>query len=117
MRVLVLGSNGMLGRAAYSYFSERNYKVIASTKKENPLDPFGNQESLENILTQLNPGLIINCVGIVSIDRCEEDFKNTSLVNEIYPGKVATWASKHNIKYVHISTDHYYFNCNNICIY
>ena len=58
MKILVLGSNGFIGRNLVSYFSSRPYEVLAP--KRTTLDLL-DQDSTEAYLREQRPDVVINC--------------------------------------------------------
>jgi len=58
MKILVLGSNGFIGRNLVSYFSSRPYEVLAP--KRSMLDLL-DQDSTEAYLREERPDVVINC--------------------------------------------------------
>jgi len=111
--ILIIGSNGMLGKDITKYFlncDEYNVYTINRHKddkisEENSfICDISDNEILKDILLKVQPDIIINCAAIVNVDQCEEDkefaFSVNSKVNEIlalYNGN--------KTKLVYISTD------------
>lgn len=83
MRILILGSRGMLGSICKQYFSNTKHK----------LETFDKQFSLENYDQYLaefksyNPEIIINCIG--KIKQKTDSFSDLMSVNAIFPNLIA----------------------------
>ena len=105
MKILLLGSSGMLGRDCKELW-DSEYEVIAPDRKE--LDIISWDVVIEN-LHKIRPDIIINCVGFTDVDACEEDdFK----VRKVYvegPRNLAQGSARYNCRLIHISSD-YVFN-------
>lgn len=107
MKILILGSNGMLGHMLYNYFKEKNYDVIGTLKEENSelyYDAFLDMENLENIVKKVNPDVVINCIGI--LNKAAEDNHYLALkLNGLLPHYIDELSKKYNFKFIHVSTD------------
>lgn len=105
MKILLLGSSGMLGSDCKAVLS-KEYEVIAPDKKD--LDIISWDMVIENIQT-ISPDVILNCAAFTDVDACEtEDFvvrKN----NVEGPRNLAQGSARFNCKLIHISSD-YVFN-------
>lgn len=107
MRVLVLGSNGMLGHITHDYFSEKGHEVYGTTQnKESDLyfDAFNNMEGLEQLLNNVKPQLVINCIGI--LNQAAETNKVLAVkLNSLLPHYIDSLSEKYDYKFIHVSTD------------
>ena len=108
MKILVLGSNGMVGTSILNSFSNENkFKIIPSTRKDTNLFIFGETEKLIN---ETKPDILINAAakvgGIVANNEQRTQFLienlriNTNILESCIPHK--------NIKII---------NLGNSCIY
>lgn len=59
---------------------------------------------VDNIIKNLNPHVIINCVGILNKDA-QNDIKNTVYINTFFPKFLERIGEIKNIKIIHLSTD------------
>ena len=72
MKILILGSTGMLGSECKEVLSQE-HEVIAPDKKN--LDIISWDMVIQN-LQEISPDVVLNCVGFTDVDACEtEDFK------------------------------------------
>ena len=69
MRILLLGSTGMLGSECKKILSQ-DHEVIAPDKKE--LDIISWDGVIET-LDEVSPDVVVNCVGLTDMDVCETD--------------------------------------------
>lgn len=112
MKVLILGSSGMLGSYLVSSDSFSEFEVITHSKSQQAdytLDLLSKEESCQ-MVEQVRPDVIINLVALTNVDYCEyypdQAFKiNVSTIQNIVDA-VNKIDSK--IKLIHISTDQLY---------
>ena len=105
MRILLLGSTGMLGSDCREVLS-KDYEVIAPDRKE--LDIISWDRVIETLQT-VNPDIILNCAGFSDVDACETEPFTVRKVNVEGPRNLAQGSARFNCKLIHISTD-YVFN-------
>jgi dTDP-4-dehydrorhamnose reductase len=109
-RILVLGGAGMLGHILLEkLYIKHNFEVFDVTrKKENRLNNFEcdvtNFNSLFEIIKDIKPDYIINCVGVL-IKGSIQDPSNAILINALLTHKLAQFSKSVNAKFIHISTD------------
>lgn len=110
MKIIIAGASGMLGHTLYSEF-KKNHQVWGTvrSKRWNPDLREGfdvdNQEKVENLIAEIKPEIVINCIGII---KQLKDSKNKILsieVNSLWPHHLAEICQKHNAKMIHFSTD------------
>lgn len=106
-KVLIIGSNGMLGQELVSIFkSDSDYKVTAwDFANIDITDP----EQVKEKITKLAPNLILNAAAYNAVDLCEKDkveFAKAKNLNGKAPGYLAKVAKKLDATLVHYSTDY-----------
>jgi len=108
MKIIILGSNGMLG----SYLSSQNllhgHELVLLNRRDFKSFDFKKPDDLIELFDSMKPNVIINCVAVTSIDECENDKEFASIVNTKTPIKVADYCSINNIHFIHVSTDHFF---------
>ena len=110
MRVLLLGSNGMLGLSLKKFFQQKHDVQLitgARTGADFCFD-FCNDVALENCIKSSACDIVINASAIVNLSLCESDILNSYLVNARLVSVLSDICKKGDIYFVHISTDHYY---------
>lgn len=109
MHVLILGSNGMLGRALVKVAIQNNYAVdtvdLANAKH---IIDISNDTVLTNLVKDLRPDVIINTVAIIDHDKCEQSPGLAYQINTRPTGILALLCKEINAHLVQISTDHYF---------
>ena len=107
MKVLILGSNGMLGHVAYNFFTKQGYEVYGTTRDVNDkyyFDANQNITSINNIIEEVKPDIVINCIGI--LNKVAEDNKKLAvMVNSYLPHYLDELSKEYNFKFIHVSTD------------
>lgn len=101
-KLLVIGSNGMLGLAVSEYFKRNNYHVENLTRAEFNIAE-DNIEKLETIVK--NVDFVVNCTGIVKVRINEVKIEDVLKVNSVFPVNLAKLCNAHEKMCFHITTD------------
>ncbi len=108
MKVLILGSTGMLGNAVAKYFIKTNYDVYTTYRNQKLkfdsksfyFDPLiSTFESLKGF------DYIINCIGTIKPFVKKENMKDTVFLNSLFPRQLSDFSEASNTKLIHITTD------------
>ncbi|WP_394193699.1 dTDP-4-dehydrorhamnose reductase [Pseudoalteromonas atlantica] len=101
MNVLIIGKNGQvaweLQQTCPSHITAHAY----GRNEINITDP----QSIEQVITQLKPTVIINAAAYTAVDKAESEQGEAYLINATAVEYLAKAATKHNIRLLHISTD------------
>ena len=84
-----------------------NYMNLRSIK----IDPFS-RNSLQTILESYEIDIVLNCIGLTSVEACESNPIEAFRLNSLLPGIIANACNFTNTKLIHISTDHLFDNQN-----
>jgi len=104
LKVLVTGANGQLGKSIKAAeCNYRDYKFYYSDIEE--LD-ITNYEETEKFILNIQPDIIINCASYNAVDKAEYDHQKAIEINSKAVQSLAGMAKKHQIGFVHISTDY-----------
>lgn len=108
MKILILGSSGLLGNKIYFFLKKKGLDIIHNGLKKRKLD-ITNLNNLKIILDK-KPDLIINCAAITNIEKCERFFKETSKINIELGNNIFFLKKKLNLKFsvIFFSTDQVY---------
>jgi|TARA_R110002096_G_scaffold435927_1_gene664286 dTDP-4-dehydrorhamnose reductase len=108
-RFLVIGSTGLLGQALMSELKVQKKTVtgVARANADISLD-ITDEKALHKLLHSEKPDVIINTVALVDLALCESDPDLAYKINAKPSIELAKFAATHNVKYVYVSTDHYY---------
>lgn len=120
LKVLVIGATGMLG-----------YSIFANLIEQATLDVFGtvrsidgkeryfansqdkliygvdvtNIESIESAIAEINPEVVINCIGLIKQHSISKQHIDAININSLLPHQLAHICSRFNAKFIHFSTD------------
>ena len=117
-KVLVLGSEGMLGREVlknlidkkydiYSTYRGSSYKDSLDQKKFNGINNFDARDFLElsKILDEINPHIVINSIGIIKQLKKKVKDEDFFLLNSLLPKYLEYWCETNKKRLIHFSTD------------
>lgn len=109
MKVLLLGSTGLLGQAVAAVGRKRGHDITgaARTGADLTLD-VAEQTALDAALERIAPDVAINCAAIVDLFQCEEDPGLAYRINARPAAILATWSQRSGRPFVQISTDHFF---------
>ena len=112
MKLLIFGSNGMLGRYVKTYLQDK-YELLLLTRKDLDLSKSTEQEILSFLVENTNKGdVIINASGLIK-QRSVNPI-NMIKVNSIFPQILANFKESAGCEVIHITTD-CVFNGNKGC--
>ena len=108
MKLLILGSDGMLGHVVKIYFEEKGYDVVCTTRRDDKSELYFNitnsVSEIEKIIKRVKPDVVINCIGI--LNKVAEEHKALAiLVNSYLPHYLDEISVENNFKLIHVSTD------------
>lgn len=120
MRILILGASGMAGWTLYMMFSEiEEFSVFGTIRDKNISNKFSNNlkknlilldvtkdsSLLKNTISQINPDLVINCIGLIKHKLNYTSEKEMYEINTFFPKKLAKLSNMYQFRMIHISTD------------
>ncbi|MEO0234011.1 MAG: NAD(P)-dependent oxidoreductase [candidate division WOR-3 bacterium] len=100
MKVLILGSGGLLGKYLAETF-KREFKVFAPSHSDLNIV---NYERFYLFVKENKIDVCINCAGITNIYYCEKNPEESLKINAYAPSELAKISKELNIKFVHLST-------------
>ncbi len=104
MKILLLGSSGMLGGDCKTVLA-REGQVVAPDRKA--LDIVSWDKVIET-MQRVNPGVVVNCAAFTDVDACETEELTVKKVNVEGPRNLAQGAARFEADLVHISSDYVY---------
>jgi len=111
LKILILGSTGILGGTLSLFLNQKKNITIhfISRSKKNKahiyLKDFTDFNKLKNIILEIKPTHIINCVGITKYNNSYKVKTLTKLINTKLPQYLSNMCLKNKIFFLHISTD------------
>ena len=107
MKLLVLGSEGMLGHVVKLYFQENGHDVRGTSRsgdEDYTFDVTKNISDIEKFIDDFKPDAVINCIGILN-KVAEENKPLAVLVNSYLPHYLDEVSKNKKVKFIHVSTD------------
>jgi dTDP-4-dehydrorhamnose reductase len=115
MRILITGSNGLLGQKLVHYCIKNDIEFLATSFGRNrnskcknsqfqPLDITKSNE-VNDVLTHYQPTHIINTAALTNVDKCEDDIEKCRRINVQGVENLLQYAQNHNCHLQQISTD------------
>ena len=110
MKILILGSTGVLGKTLQLYLSKKNIDFLTLSREKSKnrninLKNFSNFKKLEQIISKIKPTHIINCIGVTKFNNTYKNKKFTISLNTKMPIYLAKFCKLNKIYLLHISTD------------
>ena len=113
IKILILGSNGMLGSACGLYFAGCNQFKVHSLARESHNDLNNNNIIIKDIVHDIIPIIgngeydyLINCIGKTNkVLTTEEQYCEVTKINSYLPHFINKLILGSNTKLIHISTD------------
>jgi len=109
MKVIVLGANGMAGHVIFKYLCEQDPFILFGVSRD--VGPFvtdvldvSNQVDLQRLLQDINPDVVINCIGVL-VQESIERIDNAIFINSYLPHYLVYLSDLFNFKLIHLSTD------------
>lgn len=120
-KILILGASGMLGNTLLRYFSDDiKYEVFGTIRDSNSFGilterapraklikdiEVDNPDSLVRLFADIQPDVIINCVGVVKQLQSANDPMVVIPINSLLPHRLARLAQLVDARLIHLSTD------------
>jgi dTDP-4-dehydrorhamnose reductase len=103
MKILILGSQGQLGRCLYDQFSQTDYDLIFHSRADTDITNF--TETSENLIA-LNPDIVVNATAYTAVDLAETHESLAYQVNHFAVDNLANQCEKIGSFLIHVSTDY-----------
>jgi len=119
MKALILGGSGMLGHKLWQTFAPRFDTFVSFRRSADFYQRFGifddsrslggvsaeNLNSVREVMTRLQPDVVINCIGIVKQDAAAKDSVASITVNALFPQRLAELCRTSGTRLIQLSTD------------
>jgi dTDP-4-dehydrorhamnose reductase len=107
--LVILGSTGLLGQALLRQAAAFKVRAIGVARANAEVNVDITQAvAIQNMINEIKPDLIINAAALVSLEQCEADPGYAYLINAAPIASLASLCRENKIKFIQISTDHYY---------
>jgi dTDP-4-dehydrorhamnose reductase len=120
MKVLVFGASGMIGSAMFRVLSEKKEWEVRGTLRYNALKRFfpetlagklipdvhvEKHDTLVRVFAQVQPDVVINCVGLTKHHSEADDPLLSIPLNALLPHRLADLCAATGSRLIHVSTD------------
>jgi len=116
MKILITGSNGLLGqKLVYALLKHGDVDIIATSKGENRLRQkigytfdsldITNEENVGRVFTKHRPNVVINTAAMTNVDACESAKEECRKINIDAVAILIHECEKYNAHLIHLSTD------------
>ena len=119
IKIVILGSTGLLGSSLLKYFSRKNnYKCYGLIQKKTDIIKLNHiknkklykidykkKNNIINLFNKIKPNIIINCIGIIK--QLVQNYKISEVIriNSFLPHYLAQLTNLKKIRFIHFSTD------------
>jgi len=110
MKILLTGKTGQIGKELNNIVGDLGNLITVDREQLDLSKP----NSIEPIILDIKPDIIINPAAYTSVDKAEEESDLAMTVNAIAPGLLAKAAKKVGAGLVHYSTDYVFDGCSGI---
>ena len=116
MKILVTGSNGLLGQKLIEKLANNpNADVLATARGENRL-PFKenysyaslditDKQNVDEVIDAFKPDVVIHGAAMTNVDQCETEKEECWKLNVLATEYLLEAAERHNSFFLHVSTD------------
>lgn len=109
-KILITGANGQVGSSLKSVLQNENIQCHFVDQEDFDLT---NNEQMHDVLTKVNPSIIINTAAYTQVDNAESDESLAAIVNSNACEFLAKYCQKNEALLIHFSTDYVYHNQEN----
>lgn len=107
MKILILGSTGMLGNAVGKYFLNTNHEITLSYRNKDLV--YGNSIYFDPLNTKIDNvikgyDVVINCIGTIKPFMASSP-RDARFINSVFPWDLANSCEQFGVKLIHITTD------------
>lgn len=109
MKILVFGKHGQLASELNAIAIEYPHELYFRSSQECDITQL---EDIEKCVEEISPEAIINTAAYTAVDDAEDNVDAAYATNRDGVRNIDLVAGKHNIKYIHISTDYVFDGTN-----
>ena len=110
VKILVTGSAGFLGKNVFNYLKDKHqlYGISRRTSQTTTHPSDITNQTIEQLLNNLNPDIIIHTAALTGVDYCESHKEEAWKTNVLGTENLINWCKKNSKKMIYISTDYVY---------
>jgi dTDP-4-dehydrorhamnose reductase len=111
MKILVTGSNGLLGQRLRATAVDRGLRVHCADKDDSSQENFvqldlTDEEAVQSVFQKIRPDTVINCAALTDVDLCERDPELATSINAEAALHLAESSNIVDAHLIHVSTDY-----------
>ena len=118
-RILVIGSNGLLGQKVVELFARGTTSPVSCASLEREavrtlrslqymqLD-ITSRKDVRRVVSVCEPEVIINCAAMTNVDACERERERAWRINVVGVENIMEAAKKYGSRLIHVSSDYVY---------
>lgn len=105
MKIILFGSNGMLGQYVFIVLKQK-YEIECITRDKYDIE-HESWDKLEILLKNIvkKDDVIINCAGVIPQKYDSTNYKTYIKINTLFPHKLSELSNRYDNKFIHITTD------------
>jgi len=111
-KILITGATGFLGSTLSPYLKNCGHNLVthANTTKADFMFDLSDKNKTNDMLTTIQPTIIINLVALTNVELCEDQINLAYLINTRTVENIANWILLNDVRchLVQISTDQVY---------
>ena len=109
MRILVIGSTGMLGKCVMTEGKKIGLNVVGASRSMSDFNiDVRDEQALNYLFEKVRPDVVINAAAIVNLAFCEKNIFDAYMTNARSVSFLSCLCRKYQSYFIQISTDHYY---------
>lgn len=116
MKILITGSNGLLGQKLVKLLLEKGIDLVATSRGANRVnylnDPFEycelditEEDQVKEVLSKYEPDVVIHTAAMTNVDQCEKEQKACRILNVHAVQYLVSACEFYGIHFIHLSTD------------
>ncbi|MGB2959606.1 MAG: dTDP-4-dehydrorhamnose reductase [Bacteroidota bacterium] len=119
LRILVIGSNGLLGQKVVELFVRGSISSVTCASLERDAVrtlrslqylqvDITSKKDVRRIVSVCEPEVIVNCAAMTNVDACEREKEKAWKINVVGVENMTDAAKKYDSRVVHVSSDYVY---------
>ena len=113
MKILITGSNGLLGQKLVTLFNRRSIPYLATGRGVNRNSEAHSYQTvdllntvqIEQVMAEYGPEVVIHTAAMTQVDQCETDQELCWKLNVEVVESLINVCKNHNVHLIHLSTD------------
>jgi len=103
LKILLLGSNGQLGKCLVDELSNTDYNLLATNRLQIDITDL---DLTKRKIIEYSPNIVINASAYNAVNKAEEEFDLANMINNTAIENIAGACYQINAAFIHISSDY-----------